>query len=89
MAEALLVAAGQQAGARRAAVRARDVALRAADAVLGDRVDVRRRDVLAAVDADVGVAEVVGQDDDDVGFRGFASSVLAEAGPMETRKRKG
>ena len=69
MAEALLVAAGQQAGPGRAAIRAGDVAARAADAVLGERVDVRRGDVLAAVHADVGVAEVVGQEDEMLGLR--------------------
>ena len=35
---------------------------------LAMRVDVRRGDVLAAVEADVGVAQVVGEEDDDVGL---------------------
>jgi hypothetical protein len=66
VAEALLVAAGQQAGAGRRTVRARDVAVGEPRPGLGQRVEVRRRHVLAAVEAHVGVAEVVGQDDDDV-----------------------
>src|SRR4029453_10397516 len=68
MAEPCLVAAGVQASPRGAAVGTRDVALRAANAAFGDGVDVRRRNVLAALDADVGVAQVVCQDDDDIGL---------------------
>ncbi len=35
-------------------------------AVLRDAVDVRRRDVLAAVHADVRIAEVISEEDEDV-----------------------
>jgi len=68
VAETVLVAAGHQPRAGRAAVRPGDVAVTEAHAVLGERIDVRRRDVLAALEADVGVAQVVGQQDDDVGL---------------------
>ena len=67
MAEPLLVAAGHQAGPGGAAIRPADVAAGAADAVLGQRIEVRRGNVLAAVDADVGIAHVVADDDQDVG----------------------
>jgi hypothetical protein len=70
VAEALLVAAGEKPGAGGAAVGVGHVAVREADAVFGERVDVRRRDVGAAVEADVRVAEVVGDDHDDVGAGG-------------------
>ena len=69
MAEAGLVAAGKEAGARWAAVGRGYVAAGAADAGGSKGVDVGCGNVLAAVDADVGVAEVVGEDDEDVGSR--------------------
>src|SRR5262245_26343219 len=53
---ARLISARHQAGPRRTAVRPGDIALREADAVPGDRVDVRRRDVLAALEAVLPVA---------------------------------
>ena len=68
----LLVAAGHQPGPRRTAHRMADVARREANAARRQRVDVRGRDHLAAVDADVGVAEVVGQDQHDVRRRAGA-----------------
>src|SRR5262249_7761721 len=42
MAEALLVATAEQSGPRRAAIGTRDIAAAAANAVLGQRIDVRR-----------------------------------------------
>ena len=45
----------------------RGVAIGETHSVLCDTVDVRRRDVLAAVHANVGIAEVVGEEEDDVG----------------------
>lgn len=68
MAEALLVATGHQAGAGGAADRAGDVTVREPDAIAGDGVDMRGREFAFALDADAGVAEVVGDDEDDVGF---------------------
>src|SRR5262249_52606577 len=67
VAEARLIAAGRQAGPGRGAVRTGDVAVGAADAVFRDRIEVLRGDVTASLEADVGVAEVVGQEDHDVG----------------------
>ena len=67
MAEPRLIAARQQAGTRRRTIRAGDVTARAADAGVGQRVDIRRGDVRAAVHADVGIAHVVADDHDDVG----------------------
>ena len=49
-----------------------DVAGREANAARRQRVDVRGRDHLAAVDADVGVTEVVGKDENDVRRRAGA-----------------
>ena len=65
VAEALLVAAGHEARARGAADRRGDVALRAGGPFAPDRVDAGRRHP-AVVARDVGLAEVVGQDEDDV-----------------------
>ena len=65
------VLAAHQRGARRLAVRAAGVAARESHALGGQAVDVRRFVVLAAEAGDVGVAQVVGQDEDDVGFTGF------------------
>ena len=63
----LRVASRHQAGTGRAADGRGDVAGLEPDAAAGEFVDVRGVDDLAAVDADVAVAEVVGQDEDDVG----------------------
>ena len=69
--ESRLVASGHEAGPRRAAVRPADVAAGEPHAAGGDAVDVRRgnlwREALAAQFA---VAEIVGQDDEDVRLRG-------------------
>ena len=61
------IAAGHQGRARRRAHRL-DVELRELRAARGQRVDVRRLDVRAAVEADILPAEIVGDDVDDVGF---------------------
>src|SRR5207249_6256168 len=84
VAEALLVAARHQRRARRAADRRRDVAFRTRRALRPDRVDARRRHP-AAVARDVGLPEVVGQDQDDVrrrrrvGPRGLGQVPVARA----------
>src|SRR5262245_61862304 len=52
VAETLLVAAGQQASPRRAAIGPGNVAARAADSVLRQGIDVWRGNVLAAVNPD-------------------------------------
>src|ERR1044072_592776 len=53
--KALLVPAGHQTGARRAAVRARYVAVGEAQPVTSNRIDVRRRDVLCSEASQVAV----------------------------------
>ena len=63
------VLAGHEAAARRRADGAAGVGLGEAHALGGQAVQVRREDVLLAVAAEVAVAEVVGQDEDDVGAR--------------------
>jgi hypothetical protein len=64
------VLAAEQRRARRLAVGAAGVAVREPHSLAGQAVDVRRLVVLAAVGGDVGVAEVVGEDQDDVGLAG-------------------
>src|SRR5262245_1752646 len=66
MAEARLVPAGQEPGSCRRAIRSRDIAVRASGPRVRQRIDVRGRDVLASVHTEVGVAQVVRDDDDDV-----------------------
>jgi hypothetical protein len=69
VAEALLVTAGQKAGARRAAIGTADVTAREAHAVPRDAVEVGRGDFPSkALAAQFTVAEVVGDDDEDVGL---------------------
>jgi len=63
---AMLVAPAHQTRARRRADGVRRVAVGEPHAADGDAVNLRRRDVLAAVHANAGVAKVVGQEDDDV-----------------------
>jgi hypothetical protein len=62
--EPLLVTPGEQAGPRGRAERVRHVPVRADDSGLGERVEVRGRDVLAPLETEVGVPEVVGHDND-------------------------
>ena len=83
----LLVATGHQRGARRVAHRRGDVAVGEADAALGERVDGRRRDV-AAVRGHVAVAEVVGDDDDDVGAGRCRRSVAAAKASGASRTKR-
>ena len=66
-AQAVLIAAGDERGARRRADRGVRVALKKADAARRDAVDVRRLEIPAPVAGDVRVAEIVGHDVDDVG----------------------
>src|SRR5207237_4647567 len=67
VAEAGRVAAGQEAGPAGGAVGGGDVAVGESHAVLGDGVDVRRRDVLHdPLEPELAPADVVGQEDDDV-----------------------
>jgi hypothetical protein len=87
--EALLVAPGQHSRARRAAHGAGDVSVGEADALLGNRVDVGGFDVIAELlSADVGVAEVVGDDEDDVGFRRRLDGPRDRSAPPRQRRRQ-
>ena len=73
MSEPRLIATGHQAGAGGRAVRAGDVAIGAANAGLGERVEIRRWNILAALETLVGIAHVVADDEDDVGLFGVSS----------------
>jgi len=64
--QAHLIAPGDQPGARRRAVGGIGIALREPQPLERQAVDVRRRVVALAVAAHVGIAEVVGEDEDDV-----------------------
>ena len=76
------VAPGQQAGARRRTDAAAGVVVAKAHAGLGQAVNVRRANRLAAVAAEVAVAQVIGVDDDDIGLLGFG---IDEAQRLERR----
>ncbi len=66
-AEALLVATGEDAGARGHALRGSDVAAREADAIAGHRIKVRCPDVLVrALGSEIRPAVVVRIDQDDI-----------------------
>jgi hypothetical protein len=63
---AVFVSAAYQRRARRRAERAVGVGVGESDAGFRDAVNVRRRDVLATVRADVGVTHIIGENDDNV-----------------------
>lgn len=46
----------------------RRVAVGESHAIIRDGINVRRRNVLASVNTDIGVTEVISKEDDDVGF---------------------
>ncbi len=64
--EPLLIPARHEAGPRRAADGAGDIAARKADAVVRDRVDMRRGDVLPPLAAEFAVSQIVGDDHQDI-----------------------
>ena len=68
VAETILIPAGQESCTRRAAIGPGDVATGEANAVPGKGIDVRRRNVLAAVNAKIGEAHVVADDEENVRF---------------------
>ena len=82
-AQPVLIAAGHQGEARRRAHRRVRVALREADALARHRVEHRRDRNAAAVAAEVGEAEVVGDDEDEVG----SAACRCEAYPRRPRAR--
>jgi hypothetical protein len=82
----LLPAAGDEAGAGRRADGGVGIEVGAANAFDGESVDMGRFDVEGAVRPGVGVAEIVDQDEDDVGA---ILRAPGEAGGRDGEKRKG
>jgi hypothetical protein len=74
VAEARRVAAGHQPGTRRAAIRRGNVALSEPDSVSCDGVDVGRGDVAGSLEAEPTIADVVAQDDQDIGLAGLGGA---------------
>src|SRR5262249_20061860 len=68
---------GEKTGARRRADGRGDVELSELGSFSGETVDVRRGNEVAAVAADVAVAHVVGEEEEDVGFGGGFGGVGA------------
>ena len=68
----LAVAAGHERRARRGADRLRDVEAGEARSLGRQAIEIRRLECLCAKAADVAVALIVGEDEDDVGGRGAA-----------------
>src|SRR5512132_3033389 len=66
MAESLRIPSGQQPCSSGTAIRTAYVRVSESNSALRQGVDVRRRNVLASVHADIAVSHVVGHDDDDV-----------------------
>lgn len=66
VAETLLIAAGHQAGTRRAAIGMGNVTLRAAQAFAGKAVEVWCGDVLAALETDIRITMVITDNEKDV-----------------------
>ena len=66
--EAVLVASGKESGAAGGADGGGDVGLSVVGAFVGDAVDIGGLDLERAGGGEVSVAEVVGHDDDEVGF---------------------
>ena len=81
------VLAAHQCGARRLAITAAGVAACESHSVLGEAVDVRRFVELAAEAGDVGVAEIIGQNEDDVGFSRIRSRRVASAKDEESYRQ--
>ena len=81
------VLAGHEAAARRRADGAAGVGLGEAHALGRQAVEVGRLDALLAVAAEVAVAEVVGQDEDDVGL-GAGACTGAAAAPETARNSR-
>ena len=83
MSKSLRVAARQESGSGRAAVRTADVGVGKPDATGSERVDVGCGNIRAALDTKVRVPHVVGDDDEDVGW-----SALTFGGTTETRSER-
>ena len=66
--EAVLIPPSDQSGAGRTTLRCADVARREPHAVRRDGVNLRRDDLPRSLAAEIGIPEIVGKDDDDVGL---------------------
>jgi hypothetical protein len=64
--KSLLITSGEEPSPRGTAHNAGDISIGEANAVLCDTVDVRCRDILAPLKAEIAVAEIVSDDDDNV-----------------------
>ena len=82
-ADAVRVAAGQQAATRGGADRLRHVEIAEDAALRGQAIEVRRDEAFRAENADIGVALVVGEDDDDVGELGAGGGAGGGVGESE------
>ena len=87
--ESLLVAAGQQSRADRTANWRGDITAGETDAVLGDRIDARCRNLRIALTCQLAVAQIVGEDDEDVGsgVAGRGRRVPRQPPPTNTRRQ--
>jgi len=68
VAKALLVSSCKESRASGAAIGSADISAGASDAIFGNRIDVGRVDIFASVNAEVCIAKIICNDDDDVWF---------------------
>ena len=68
MAEPLLIAAGEQAGAGGTADRAGYVTAGATNAISCQRINVWGQDIFAALTSEVGITQIIGENEQDVWF---------------------
>src|SRR5579871_3783015 len=77
MTKPLLIASGQQTGPSRTANRTGDVTRRESDAVIRDRVDLWRGNLLPAITAELSISQIVRHNNDNVGpFSRSAPGIL-------------
>ena len=89
MAKALLIAPCKQSSPRWAAKRMGDVAVRTTHPITGQCIYVRRLIIRAAIEADIAIAEVICQNDDDVGMvRRLLRSKRAKKGTKREENSK-
>ena len=79
MPEPPLVPSRHQAGPRRTANGAGDITARKTDAVLGNRIDMGRGNVVPSLAAEFAISEVVGPGDQNIRFRPGAAAVCGAA----------
>src|SRR5262249_29879379 len=83
-----LVPAGHQTGAGRTAIWTGDIALREADTLFRDRIDVGRWDVLPTLEAVLTPADVVAEDDQDVRLPPFRCVRECRAEEQKRRSKR-